>query len=235
MRPKHYLALLAVPLGASFMLYPSGSAQAAEASPSIAPSQVCNAVSTAPPNPFGQIRASGFDPGESVRVSADGQVISTPIATAATVGPPPTPGGVVGVFGISLTARSYVLEGLSSGKVATCPGLGQTPPPPPDGPVTPPTTPSDVRAEGRRDGLADGLASCRTGRTVTDAQDDEEGPRNAEYFAGYAAGKAEALDRTACTNRPPQTTQPGQTDRDQQNRGDRDRDRDRDRNRGGNR
>ncbi|MFD0214704.1 hypothetical protein ACFVH9_37915 [Streptomyces hirsutus] len=76
---------------------------------------------------------------------------------------------------------------------------------------------------GRRDGFANGLAGCRLGRVVTDAQEDEEGPRNAEHFASYAADKAEALNRAACPNRLPQTTQPGQTDRDQQGHGDRDR------------
>lgn len=205
MHPKRYLALLGVPLGTSFMLIPGGSAQAAETSPSVAPSQACRALSTAPPNAFGNIVGSGFDGAENVRVSADGQVIATPTAAA----------GTVAVNGVNLAARSYVLEGLTSGKVATCAGMALTPEKPGIG---------TARDEGRKDGLADGLAGCRLGRVVTDAQEDEEGPRNADYFAGYTAGKAEAKDRAACLNKPPQTTQPGQTDRgDRQGLGDRDR------------
>ncbi|MFI8305121.1 hypothetical protein ACIF80_17050 [Streptomyces sp. NPDC085927] len=223
MRPKRYLALLGVPLGASFMLVPGGSAQAAEASPSVVPSAVCSAIADAPPNPFGGIRGSGFSPNEQVRISADGQTIRNPTANAA---------GIVGVSNISLTARSYTLVGRDSGITATCVGLAVTTPTPTD----PATGTTAVRDEGRRDGLADGLAGCRLGRVVTDAQEDEEGPRNADYFAGYTAGKAEALNRTACLNKPPQTTQPGQTDRDQQNgQNDRDRQGRGERDRGGNR
>ncbi|MFI8948312.1 hypothetical protein ACIGO6_17595 [Streptomyces sp. NPDC053750] len=233
MRPKRYLALLGVPLGASFMLYPVGSAQAAETSPSVTPSQVCRAQSTAPPNPFGNVVGSGFEGAEQVRVTADGQVIATPTAVA----------GVVAVNGINLSARSYTLEGLTSGRAANCAGLAAPTPTPTDPGTGTGTTPTATRDEGRRDGLADGLAGCRLNRVVTDAQEDEEGPRNADYFAGYAAGKAEALNRTACLNRPqtPQTPQTGQGDGDQQNgqgqgqgQGQRDRDRDRDQqNRGG--
>ncbi|MCP3770054.1 MULTISPECIES: hypothetical protein [Streptomyces] len=212
MHPKRYLALLGVPLGASFLLIPSGSAQAAEASPSVAPGQTCRALSSAPPNPFGNIVGSGFNSAESVRVSADGQVIATRAASGG------ANFGEVSVNGVNLSARSYVLEGLSSGKVATCAGLTTTSPtqPPPDGPV-------NTRDEGRKDGLADGLAGCRQNRVVTDAQEDEEGPRNADYFAGYAVGKAEALNRAACLNKAPQTTRPGENDRGQQGRGDGDR------------
>ncbi|MBD0420560.1 hypothetical protein H0H10_15640 [Streptomyces sp. TRM S81-3] len=205
MRPKRYLALLGVPLGASFMLYPVGSAQAAEASPSVAPSQACRALALGPPTPsgnaVGNITANGFDGAEQVRVIADGQVIATASAVA----------GAVAVNGITLSARSYTVEGLTSQRAATCPGPGPATPTP-TGPATDPAAPAGaaaVRAEGRRDGLADGLAGCRLGRVVTDAQEDEEGPRNEEYFAGYAAGKAEALNRAACLNRP--ATPPGQT------------------------
>lgn len=199
---KRILVLLGLPLGASGLLLPGSPAQAAETAVSAAPSATCSTVADAPPNPFGSVAGSGFNAGEPVRFSADGQVIRDDrFATA---------GGTVGISGVNLSARNYTLLGKTSGAVASCAGM--TPPVTAPGGDTEPGgggtgTPAALRAAGYSDGRADGLDTCTSGRPVSRALDLQQGARTEEYFAGYTQGKNDAQNLSACLNKA--TAQPG--------------------------
>ncbi|MET8328509.1 hypothetical protein [Streptomyces sp. NPDC005181] len=198
MRHKGYLALLGLPLGLSSMLLSGGSAQAAETSVAAAPSASCSTIAFAPPNPFGNVVGEGFNAGESVRVSAGGQVIGTAPANAATIAT---------LSSVNLSAQSYSLQGLTSGKTASCAGMAATgTTPTPTGTEQNPTgttgTAAAVRAAGYSDGKSDALNTCQSGRAVTTALELQQGPKTEEYFAGYRAGQLDAQSLSACVNKP---------------------------------
>lgn len=210
---KRIAVLLGLPLGASSLLLPGSPAQATEAAVSAAPSATCATVAFQPPNPFGSIVGEGFLPNENVRFSSGGQVVGNAAASAA---------GTATIGSVNLSAASISLQGTSSGRSASCAGMGPvTPPPvtPPPGtppPGTPPPATPGERDQALAAGENDGDATCRQKVDLFKRNADKSPAFRADYATGFnnevaaTSGCAQMLAQIR-SGLPATATQPGQT------------------------
>ncbi|MFB7851397.1 hypothetical protein ACFC34_30910 [Streptomyces sp. NPDC056053] len=155
MRHKRFFALLAVPLGASFALLPSGSAQAADASPSVLPSQFRQVTAGFPNN---RLTGSGFAGFGPVHIIEGGRGFAD------------TNAGAGGSFSISgtFTAPSYIAQDVATGKSAVCDNpLSTTPPKPNPDPESTGKTPFRTGFDA---GFEEGEDACPAGRRARQQQ-----------------------------------------------------------------
>ncbi|MFF8613269.1 hypothetical protein [Streptomyces sp. NPDC015350] len=177
MRHKRFFALLAVPLGASFALLPSSSAQAADASPSVVPSQFCQVTAGFPNN---RLTGSGFASFGPVHIVEGGRGFAD---TSASVG---------GSFSLSgtFTAPSYIAQDVATGKSAVCNNPFNTPPPKPNPETEPASTGKTPFQTGFDAGFKEGKEACLAGRQVRQQQGLTAADQ--DFLNGFATGAQSA-------------------------------------------
>ncbi|MFF9569711.1 hypothetical protein [Streptomyces sp. NPDC014685] len=171
MRHKRLFALLTVPLGASFALLPSGSAQAADTSPSLVPSQFCQVTAGFPNN---RLTGSGFSSFGPVHIVEGGRGFADTSANA---------GGGFSLSG-TFTAPSYLAQDVASGRSAVCNNpVSPTPPKPPTEPASTGKTPFQT---GFDSGFQEGKEACQTGRQARQRQGIAAADQ--DFLNGFATG-----------------------------------------------